>query len=100
MPRSGGEAAEMVGLLQCELPNARLHSFEGRLSFHSLDGAWLCCSACPYHQLEASQRHCMPCGRGMPSINNFALRCSVLLGNDKSCCNVNRCRVNSGCVCF
>ena len=39
MPRSGGEAAEMVGLLQCEPPNARLHSFEGRLSFHSLDGA-------------------------------------------------------------
>ena len=39
MPRSQAEAAELVGLLQCEPPNARLHTFEGRLSFHALDGA-------------------------------------------------------------
>lgn len=39
MPRSQAEAAELAGLLQCEPPNARLHTFEGRLSFHALDGA-------------------------------------------------------------
>ncbi|KAK9836118.1 hypothetical protein WJX81_002623 [Elliptochloris bilobata] len=39
MPRSQAEAAELLGLLQCEPPNARLHTFEGRLSFHSLDGS-------------------------------------------------------------
>jgi hypothetical protein len=39
MPRSSAAAAALVGLLQCEPPNARLHSFEGRLSTHTLDRA-------------------------------------------------------------
>ncbi len=54
MPASSAAAAALVGLLQCEPPNARLHSFEGRLSTHTLGAAprspqrlylTLCCRA-------------------------------------------------------
>ena len=100
MPRSGAEAAEMVALLQCEPPNARLHSFEGRLSFHALDGARLCRDGgmlrmppSPASGLPAALYAMWP---WHARHKYLTLRCSVLLSNDKSCCSVNRCRIDSG----